>query len=122
MNFFQSQWFQTLWSRLKHIVSDFILILAIILSLSIFSYVLHHSNLPSDRTEVIESIHFWVAVMLMLMFSFFTILSLGKDIAVFIIMDNKEIPESYSWQYLLYSIDLKSAICGMSSTTWSSER
>lgn len=70
---------EKLWKRLEHIVIDFCVTFAIIGGLGLISLMLHHMPLPENRIALIESIHFWVSVILILLFSFFTLISLGKE-------------------------------------------
>ncbi len=67
-----------LWQRLEHIVIDFAQVFALIVALGIISVTLHKTPLPQERVKIIESIHFWFSVVLLLLFGFFTTLNLVK--------------------------------------------
>ena len=68
-----------LWKRLEHIVIDFCVIFCIIGGIGLISLMLHHMALSQNRIAIIESIHFWTSVILILLFSFYTVISLAKE-------------------------------------------
>ena len=63
---------------LKIILIDFIICVSIVALLGIFNWILHlkYFHLPAEKLAVIESIHFFCSVILLIIFPLFTIVEI----------------------------------------------
>lgn len=71
--------FKKVWIRVEPIAIDLIVICAILLSLSAITVLLHKLPLSKEQIEIIESIDFYAAVILILLFVSSTIIRLTKQ-------------------------------------------
>ncbi len=65
-------------SYLKIILIDFIICISIVVSLGVFSLILHikYFHLSTGKLAVVESIHFFYSVILLIIFPIFTIVEI----------------------------------------------
>ena len=76
----KESWIKESWIYIRIILIDFVIMLVIILMISVLSLLLHipYLSISKDKLAIIESIHFWFSVILLLIFPLFTIIDVVR--------------------------------------------
>lgn len=69
-----TEWLKKLWRRLDHLALDLATALFILFGLEIFHYWSHKSSIPKERVAFMDDIHYFGAIILMLLFLYTTVM------------------------------------------------